>query len=54
MGHVGLTPQTATALGGYRSQGRTAERALEVAEDALALQEAGLLLDRVRGDPQPT
>jgi 3-methyl-2-oxobutanoate hydroxymethyltransferase len=41
MGHVGLTPQTATALGGYRSQGRTAERALEVVEDALALQEAG-------------
>src|SRR5256885_4820549 len=41
MGHVGLTPQTATALGGYRSQGRTAERAIEVAEDALALQEAG-------------
>src|SRR5205807_7480296 len=28
MGHVGLTPQTATALGGYRAQGRTAERAL--------------------------
>jgi 3-methyl-2-oxobutanoate hydroxymethyltransferase len=41
MGHVGLTPQTATALGGYRSQGRTAERALDVARDALALQEAG-------------
>jgi 3-methyl-2-oxobutanoate hydroxymethyltransferase len=41
MGHVGLTPQTATALGGYRSQGRTAERALEVARDALALQDAG-------------
>jgi 3-methyl-2-oxobutanoate hydroxymethyltransferase len=41
MGHVGLTPQTATALGGYRSQGRTAERALEVMHDALALQEAG-------------
>jgi 3-methyl-2-oxobutanoate hydroxymethyltransferase len=41
MGHVGLTPQTATALGGYRSQGRTADRALEVAEDALALQDAG-------------
>ncbi|MEX1141749.1 MAG: 3-methyl-2-oxobutanoate hydroxymethyltransferase [Thermoleophilaceae bacterium] len=41
MGHVGLTPQTATALGGYRSQGRTAERALEVARDALALEEAG-------------
>jgi 3-methyl-2-oxobutanoate hydroxymethyltransferase len=41
MGHVGLTPQTATALGGYRSQGRTADRALEVARDAVALQEAG-------------
>lgn len=41
MGHVGLTPQTATALGGYRSQGRTADRALEVCDDALALQEAG-------------
>ena len=41
MGHVGLTPQTATALGGYRSQGRTAERALEVARDAEALQAAG-------------
>jgi 3-methyl-2-oxobutanoate hydroxymethyltransferase len=41
MGHVGLTPQTATALGGYRSQGRTAERGLQVMRDALALQEAG-------------
>ena len=41
MGHVGLTPQTATALGGYRAQGRTAARALTVARDALALQEAG-------------
>ena len=41
MGHVGLTPQTATALGGYRAQGRTANRALSVARDALALEEAG-------------
>jgi len=41
MGHVGLTPQTATALGGYRAQGRTAERARQVLEDALALQAAG-------------
>ncbi len=41
MGHVGLTPQTATALGGYRAQGRTAERAYQVARDALALQEGG-------------
>jgi 3-methyl-2-oxobutanoate hydroxymethyltransferase len=41
MGHVGLTPQTATALGGYRAQGRTAERARLVLEHALQLQEAG-------------
>ncbi|HEY6786267.1 MAG TPA: 3-methyl-2-oxobutanoate hydroxymethyltransferase, partial [Trebonia sp.] len=41
MGHIGLTPQTATALGGYRAQGRTAQRALGVARDAVALQEAG-------------
>src|SRR5919107_69711 len=34
MGHVGLTPQTATALGGYRAQGRTAERARAVLEEA--------------------
>ena len=41
MGHVGLTPQTATMLGGYRAQGRTAARARQVLEDALALQAAG-------------
>src|SRR5690349_1672724 len=41
MGHVGLTPQTATMLGGYRAQGRTAQRARQVLDDALALQEAG-------------
>jgi len=41
MGHVGLTPQTATALGGYKAQGRTASRAAQIAEEALALQAAG-------------
>ncbi len=41
MGHVGLTPQTATALGGYRAQGRSAQQAARVAREALALQEAG-------------
>lgn len=41
MGHVGLTPQTAVSLGGYRAQGRTAERAAQVIQDALELQEAG-------------
>src|SRR5438067_550160 len=41
MGHVGLTPQTATALGGYRAQGRTASQAVGVGRDALSLEEAG-------------
>ncbi|MEU1973049.1 3-methyl-2-oxobutanoate hydroxymethyltransferase [Microbacterium sp. NPDC019599] len=41
MGHVGLTPQTATVLGGYRSQGRTADEALALCRSALALQDAG-------------
>jgi 3-methyl-2-oxobutanoate hydroxymethyltransferase len=41
MGHVGLTPQTATALGGYKAQGRTAAKALQVAREAIALQQAG-------------
>src|SRR3954466_7727884 len=41
MGHVGLTPQTATALAGGAPHGRTATRALEVAQDAIALQDAG-------------
>ncbi|MEV7610893.1 3-methyl-2-oxobutanoate hydroxymethyltransferase [Microbacterium sp. NPDC089320] len=42
VGHVGLTPQTAISLGGYRAQGRTAEAALAVIDDALALQDAGV------------
>jgi 3-methyl-2-oxobutanoate hydroxymethyltransferase len=41
MGHVGLTPQTATQFGGYKTQGRTAERATQIAEEALALQAVG-------------
>src|SRR3954470_3377242 len=41
MGHVGLTPQTATMLGGYRAQGRTSARARQVLDDAITLQEAG-------------
>ena len=41
MGHVGLTPQTSTALGGYRAQGRTAGAAQRIAGEALALQDAG-------------
>jgi 3-methyl-2-oxobutanoate hydroxymethyltransferase len=41
MGHVGLTPQSASALGGFKAQGRTADQAAKVAEDALALQAVG-------------
>jgi 3-methyl-2-oxobutanoate hydroxymethyltransferase len=41
MGHVGLTPQTATVLGGFKAQGRTAERAQQLVEDAVALEAAG-------------
>jgi 3-methyl-2-oxobutanoate hydroxymethyltransferase len=41
MGHVGLTPQTATALGGWKAQGRTAGAAARIAAEALALQDAG-------------
>ena len=41
MGHVGLTPQTAVALGGLRAQGRDAAAALAIVEEALALAAAG-------------
>lgn len=41
MGHVGLTPQSAVQLGGFRAQGRTAAHARQVIEEALQLQEAG-------------
>ncbi|HEY0385703.1 MAG TPA: 3-methyl-2-oxobutanoate hydroxymethyltransferase, partial [Pyrinomonadaceae bacterium] len=41
MGHIGLTPQSVNKLGGYRVQGKTAETARELLDDALALEEAG-------------
>ncbi|KAJ1463302.1 ketopantoate hydroxymethyltransferase-domain-containing protein [Pelagophyceae sp. CCMP2097] len=41
MGHVGLTPQSISTLGGFRAQGRTAVKARKVVDDALALQDAG-------------
>lgn len=41
MGHLGLTPQTATALGGYKAQGKSARAAIQLCEDALALQSVG-------------
>ena len=42
MGHIGLTPQSSGQLGGFKAQGRTAETALELIEDARAIQEAGV------------
>jgi 3-methyl-2-oxobutanoate hydroxymethyltransferase len=41
MGHLGLTPQTATALGGYKAQGKSAKAAIRMSEEAQALQDAG-------------
>src|SRR5436309_2238745 len=41
LGHIGLTPQTATLQGGYRVQGKTAADAKRLVEDALALEKAG-------------
>jgi 3-methyl-2-oxobutanoate hydroxymethyltransferase len=41
MGHVGLTPQSASALGGFKTQGKTVESATQIAHDAHELQAAG-------------
>lgn len=41
MGHIGLTPQHISVLGGFRAQGRTAAQARLIIEDALAVQKAG-------------
>lgn len=41
MGHLGLTPQSSNALGGFKAQGRTAETAKDVIEDARVIHEAG-------------
>ena len=40
-GHIGLTPQSATMLGGFKAQGRSAEKALALYDDARALEAAG-------------
>jgi 3-methyl-2-oxobutanoate hydroxymethyltransferase len=50
MGHLGLTPQSASALGGFRVQGRSAEQAKKIIDDAKALEDAGafgILLEMV-------
>ena len=42
MGHIGLQPQTTMLSGGYKVQGKTAESAMQLIEDAKALEEAGV------------
>ena len=41
MGHIGLTPQSSGQLGGFKAQGRTADTAMELIKDALAIENAG-------------
>jgi 3-methyl-2-oxobutanoate hydroxymethyltransferase len=53
MGHVGLTPQSATMLGGFKAQGRTAEKAERLYEDALALEAAGCFAIVLEAVPAP-
>jgi len=53
MGHLGLTPQTATMLGGFKAQGRTATKAVQLYDDALALQAAGCFSLVLEAVPSP-
>jgi 3-methyl-2-oxobutanoate hydroxymethyltransferase len=53
MGHIGLTPQSATMLGGYKAQGRTAEKALALVADARALEAAGCFSIVLEAVPAP-
>jgi 3-methyl-2-oxobutanoate hydroxymethyltransferase len=53
MGHVGLTPQSATMLGGFKTQGKTAEAAARLVDDALALEEAGCFAIVLEAVPAP-
>jgi 3-methyl-2-oxobutanoate hydroxymethyltransferase len=53
MGHIGLTPQSATKLGGHRAQGRSAEKARRLYDDALALEDAGVSALVLEAVPAP-
>lgn len=53
IGHIGLTPQTATMLGGFKAQGRTAEKAVRLYRDALALEAAGCFSLVLEAVPAP-
>jgi 3-methyl-2-oxobutanoate hydroxymethyltransferase len=53
MGHIGLTPQSVTMLGGYKPQGRTAAEARNLQADAVALQAAGCFALVLEAIPAP-
>jgi 3-methyl-2-oxobutanoate hydroxymethyltransferase len=53
MGHIGLTPQSATMLGGFKAQGRTAEKARRLVDDAIALEAAGCFALVLEAVPSP-
>ncbi len=53
MGHIGLTPQSATMLGGFKAQGRSAEKALALLSDARALEAAGCFAIVLEAVPAP-
>jgi len=53
MGHLGLTPQSATMLGGYKAQGRSAEKALQLYDDARSLEAAGCFAVVLEAVPAP-
>ena len=53
MGHVGLTPQSATMLGGFKTQGKTAEAAQQLVADAHALEDAGCMSIVLEAIPAP-
>ncbi len=52
-GHIGLTPQTATSLGGFKVQGKSAQAAKQLLDDARALEEAGCFSIVLEAIPAP-
>ncbi len=52
-GHIGLTPQTATSLGGFKMQGKDADAARAIIEDAKALEAAGVFSIIIEAVPAP-
>ncbi len=52
-GHIGLTPQTATSLGGFKVQGKSAQAAKQLLDDAKALEEAGCFSIVLEAIPAP-